>query len=71
MVTVLGRLSAAELLAVLQACAPLRLSATMGGYFRPFLARYFGADAETLCSLSDDELRALYATVRHLQSLTN
>ena len=71
MVTVLGRLSAAELLAVLQACAPLRLSATMGGYFGPFLARYFEPAGDKLRSLTDDELRALYATVRHLQSLTN
>lgn len=71
MVTVLGRLSPAELLAVVRACGPLRLPATMGGFFRPFLVRYFGAAAGTLASLTEDELRALYASVRHLLSLAN
>ena len=71
MVTVLGRLTAAELLAVVRACEPLHLSAMMGRYFRSFLVCYFGAAGAKFRSLLDDELRALYATVRHLHSLTN
>jgi hypothetical protein len=71
MVTALGRLSAADLLAVVRACDPFRLRPAMGRYFRPFLARYFGPDGGAFAALTDDELAALYDAVRHLQTLRN
>jgi hypothetical protein len=67
-VTVLGRLTAAELLAVLRACMPLHLAADMGAYFRGFAAGLVGGKVR---ALTDDELRAVYATVRHLRTLAN
>jgi hypothetical protein len=74
-VTVLAGLSAAELLAVVRACGPLHLGVHMGDYFRGFLARLLGAESAAATAkagaLTDDELRAVYATVRHLRSLSN